>query len=132
MKRTKAGDEDAERVRLSRRGFLFGAPLAAVAVEACLPAESAESGGAPVVGPGPVPLTLRVNGKETALHVEPRRTLADVLRGELGLTGTKVGCDRGACSACSWPSRSNKSTVWELPGASSSKRSANPGSPNGV
>ena len=103
MKRTKDDDEREARSRLSRRGFLFGTPLAAVAVEACLPADSAEGGGAPVVGPGPVPVTLRINGKETAVQVEPRRTLADVLRNDLGLTGTKVGCDRGACSAC---------TVW--------------------
>jgi aerobic-type carbon monoxide dehydrogenase small subunit (CoxS/CutS family) len=103
MKRTKDSDERDDRSRLSRRGFLFGTPLAAVTVEACLPADSAEGGGAPVVGPGPVPVTLRVNGKEYAIQVEPRRTLADVLRSELGLTGTKIGCDRGACSAC---------TVW--------------------
>jgi xanthine dehydrogenase YagT iron-sulfur-binding subunit len=103
MKRTKDDDARDDRARLSRRGFLFGAPLAAVTVEACLPADSAEGGGAPVVGPGPVPVTLRVNGREHAIQVEPRRTLADVLRSEIGLTGTKIGCDRGACSAC---------TVW--------------------
>ena len=43
MKRTK-DEEREERSRLSRRGFLFGTPLAAVAVEACLPADSAEGG----------------------------------------------------------------------------------------
>jgi xanthine dehydrogenase YagT iron-sulfur-binding subunit len=103
MKRTKDGEGDAERARLSRRGFLFGAPLAAVAAEGCLPAEAPESGGAPVAGPGPVPVTLRVNGKDHPVQVEPRQTLASVLREDLGLTGTKIGCDRGACSAC---------TVW--------------------
>jgi len=104
MKRAKDGDgDDAARARLSRRGFLFGAPLVAATAEACLPAETAEGSGAPVVGPGPVPVTLRVNGKEHAVQVEPRRTLADVLRTDLGMTGTKVGCDRGACSGC---------TVW--------------------
>ena len=40
-------------------------------------------------GPGPVPIRLRVNGEEVALYVEPRRTLLDVLRAELGLTGAK-------------------------------------------
>jgi xanthine dehydrogenase YagT iron-sulfur-binding subunit len=51
----------------------------------------------------PVASTLRVNGTERALQVEPRMTLAQALRGPLGLTGTKIGCNRGACSAC---------TVW--------------------
>ena len=100
----KSKDADAEaRARLSRRGFLVGAPLAAVALDACRPAEGVGGGGAPVVGPGAVPVTLRVNGKDHAVQVEPRRTLAGVLRDDLGLTGTKIGCDRGACSAC---------TVW--------------------
>jgi aerobic-type carbon monoxide dehydrogenase small subunit (CoxS/CutS family) len=100
MKQTKDGED---RSRLSRRGFLFGTPLAAVAAEACLPADTAEGQGAPVVGPGAVAVTLKINGQEHTLQVEPRRTLADVLRNDLGMTGTKIGCDRGACSAC---------TVW--------------------
>jgi carbon-monoxide dehydrogenase small subunit len=49
----------------------------------------------------PEPLTqLTVNGHAYELHVEPYWTLADVLRDNLGLTGTKVGCDEGACGAC--------------------------------
>jgi xanthine dehydrogenase YagT iron-sulfur-binding subunit len=55
------------------------------------------------LGPGPVPVQLAINGKTMAARVEPRDTLAQVLREQLGLTGTKVGCDRGACGAC---------TVW--------------------
>ena len=51
-------------------------------------------------GPGPVPIRLRVNGEEVALYVEPRRTLLDVLRAELGLTGAKEGCGQGNCGAC--------------------------------
>jgi aerobic-type carbon monoxide dehydrogenase small subunit (CoxS/CutS family) len=106
MKRPTDGDGDDARARVSRRGFLFGTPLAAtatVAAEGCRPAEGVDSGGAPVVGPDAVPVTLRVNGKEHAILVEPRRTLADVLRNDLGMTGTKVVCDRGSCGAC---------TVW--------------------
>jgi Aerobic-type carbon monoxide dehydrogenase, small subunit CoxS/CutS homologs len=45
-------------------------------------------------------LTLSVNGAEHAVRVEPRRTLADVLREDLGLTGTHVGCEHGVCGAC--------------------------------
>ena len=44
--------------------------------------------------------TLIVNGKTYQLKVEPNKTLADILRWELHLTGTKVACDRGECGAC--------------------------------
>jgi xanthine dehydrogenase YagT iron-sulfur-binding subunit len=43
---------------------------------------------------------LRVNGRECAVEVEPRRTLLDALRVDLGLTGTKKACDMGNCGAC--------------------------------
>ncbi|WP_433786469.1 (2Fe-2S)-binding protein [Actinomycetospora sp. CA-101289] len=45
-------------------------------------------------------LTLQVNGEEHEVVVEPRRTLADVLRHDLRLTGTHVGCEHGVCGAC--------------------------------
>ena len=45
-------------------------------------------------------ITLRVNSEEHALRVPPSRTLLDVLRGELALTGTKTACNQGACGAC--------------------------------
>jgi xanthine dehydrogenase YagT iron-sulfur-binding subunit len=48
----------------------------------------------------PQPLTLRINGVEHDLMIEPRVTLLDALREVLGLTGTKKGCDRGQCGAC--------------------------------
>ena len=47
-----------------------------------------------------IPLNLKVNNKSYALKVEPRRTLLDLLREELHLTGTKKGCDHGQCGAC--------------------------------
>jgi len=56
-----------------------------------------------VSGPGPMPLTLKINGKTHKLQIEPSETLAETLRTTLGMTGTKVSCDRGTCSAC---------TVW--------------------
>ena len=48
----------------------------------------------------PLRVTLEVNGRREAGHAEPRTTLADFLRGELGLTGTHVGCEQGVCGAC--------------------------------
>ncbi len=55
---------------------------------------------APTPDSGTVEVTLRVNGKEQALKIEPRVTLLDALREYAGLTGTKKGCDRGQCGAC--------------------------------
>lgn len=45
-------------------------------------------------------LKLRVNGEDYEVYAEPWHTLADVLRDELGLTGTKQGCDTGYCGVC--------------------------------
>jgi aerobic carbon-monoxide dehydrogenase small subunit len=46
------------------------------------------------------PTRLRVNGLDYDVLTEPNRTLLDVLRDEIGLTGTKKGCDNGECGAC--------------------------------
>jgi aerobic-type carbon monoxide dehydrogenase small subunit (CoxS/CutS family) len=94
--------------KVSRRGFLKGAGLTAAGTAilesgiagAREAANVANAAGPRVVGPGRVPVTLRVNGKDVKAEVEPRTTLAETLRFDLGLTGTKVVCDRGACSAC--------------------------------
>ena len=45
-------------------------------------------------------ITLRVNGRDHELVVEARRTLADMLRHDLGYTGTHLGCEHGICGAC--------------------------------
>jgi aerobic carbon-monoxide dehydrogenase small subunit len=47
-----------------------------------------------------VNLTLDLNGRRYAVAVEPRRTLADVIRDDCGLTGTHIGCEHGVCGAC--------------------------------
>lgn len=65
--------------------------------------DAAQRPEADTVGPYAVPITLRVNGMTHTLSVTPETTLAQALREQLDLTGTKIACDRGACSAC---------TVW--------------------
>ncbi len=52
------------------------------------------------LGPGAVPVTLKVNGETLKLKLEPRVTLLDALRNYSSLTGAKEGCDRAACGAC--------------------------------
>ncbi len=45
-------------------------------------------------------LMLTVNGRDHAVHVEPRKTLVDTIREDCGLTGTHIGCEHGVCGAC--------------------------------
>ena len=90
---------------LARRGFLKGAGIGAAGASVLdgvnlLAKEVSKSKEAPTVGPDRIPVSLHINGKSHRLLIEPRTTLADALRYELGLTGTKVVCDRGSCSAC--------------------------------
>ncbi len=66
------------------------------------PLEAIRAGAEPI-GPNILPIALWVNGRPTSVRVDPATTLAEMLRDSLGLIGTKIGCDRGACSAC---------TVW--------------------
>jgi len=85
----------------SRRGFIQGVGLGGGALGTGLLEKPAEA--APVsttLGPGPVPITLNINGKPVHLTVEPRVTLLDALRNRLDLTGAKRVCDRGTCGAC--------------------------------
>jgi len=56
-----------------------------------------------LIGPARMPVTLSINGDNITVFVDPATTLVEVLREHLHLTGTKIGCVRGACSAC---------TVW--------------------
>lgn len=91
----------------SRRSFLKGAGITAAGTVIAssgvlgLGAQSLEKD--PTLGPEAVTIRMMVNGKLRTMTVEPRITLADALRVNLQLTGTKTGCNRGSCSAC---------TVW--------------------
>ena len=62
--------------------------------------EEARSVRGRALGPDALALQLRINGEVRSVRADPATTLVEVLRDDLGLTGTKIGCDRGACSAC--------------------------------
>ena len=87
---------------ISRRDFLeTGAAgiLASAGVQAIelTPTDAATT---PEVEVPRTTIRLRVNGQEREIQVEDRCTLAELLRDQLELTGTKIGCDRGECGAC--------------------------------
>lgn len=101
---------------VSRRSFIKGAGAGvagaavlggAAVVETEQEAEARETT-APPTGPGPVMVTLNINGRSRTVEIEPRTTLVNVLRGvghsplpaDQALTGAKIGCDRGSCGAC--------------------------------
>lgn len=89
---------------LSRRTFLkslgTAAATAATAQVNSVAAELEKANAEKVIGPGAVPVTLKVNGKTLNLMLEPRVTLLDALRNYSSLTGAKEGCDRATCGAC--------------------------------
>jgi xanthine dehydrogenase YagT iron-sulfur-binding subunit len=82
----------------SRRGLLAAAsgvaalPLAGVPLAAARPA--------PTRATPRIDVTLKVNGRDHRLTLDPRTTLLDALRDHLALTGSKKGCDHGQCGAC--------------------------------
>jgi xanthine dehydrogenase YagT iron-sulfur-binding subunit len=99
---------DTPKTKFSRRGFLKGAGVtAATTVIESANALARETKDVlrqdQAVGPGALQVKLFINRHEQYVTIEPRYTLAETLRDNLGLTGTKVVCDRGSCSAC---------TVW--------------------
>ncbi|MER6937973.1 (2Fe-2S)-binding protein [Nocardioides sp. NPDC127514] len=98
-------DDDAgpNRWGVSRRNFLGGSLAAAAAVTPLTSGhvEAAEAASALTVdGVAQVTVRAAVNGDPVTLRVDPRATLLDTLRERLDLKGTKKGCDRGQCGAC--------------------------------
>jgi len=94
----------------TRRKFLVttGSSVAASLVAGYVPAlansgagesDSTSTGASPSIE-GAVPITLRINGKDHKLSIDPRTTLLDFIRETIVLTGTKKGCDHGQCGAC--------------------------------
>jgi len=104
-------DSSSSESNPTRRTFLrtTGSTAAATVLAGCTPGapnSTAEQGGtlsAVADGPtieGAVPITLRINGQDHPLRVDPRTTLLDCIRETVALTGTKKGCDHGQCGAC--------------------------------
>lgn len=93
---------------ITRRSFIKGAgAVAAVGgtwrvatANAATEQKSLPAGVVESLGPEAEAFELKINGKAVPLNVEPRVTLLGALREHLGLTGTKLVCDRGACGAC--------------------------------
>ncbi|MCB1683188.1 MAG: (2Fe-2S)-binding protein [Pseudomonadales bacterium] len=87
---------------LSRRRFIKGviASSAAAASSSAWYSASAASSDAHPAGTVERLLTLNINGRRRPVDVLPQETLAHTLRYKLGLTGTKLGCNRGECGAC--------------------------------
>lgn len=84
---------------ISRRGFLSSVSVGAVAAATLKGAPAAPAQEIEAVGKT-VTINLLVNGSTRKVIVEPRWTLVYVLREVLGLTGSKIGCERGECGAC--------------------------------
>ena len=99
--------EDGEaRRRFLKQALLTGGGIAAAnlllsyRLNIFARAGMASNSSAPQTEAGTMPVTLRVNGKSYPLQLEPQVTLLDALRERIGLTGSKKGCDRGQCGAC--------------------------------
>ena len=71
----------------------------ALAKDAAADSDSTPTSAAPTIE-GAVPISLRINGKDHSLRIDPRTTLLDCIRETVVLTGTKKGCDHGQCGAC--------------------------------
>ncbi|MGF7190055.1 xanthine dehydrogenase YagT iron-sulfur-binding subunit [Robbsia andropogonis] len=105
---------DDHQPTLTRRSFMTWVSVSGVAVshlahadtmhvDAPLPSEpdiATHTQAEAPVGDNAVPVRFTLNGKDTALKLDPRTTLLDCVRESLSLTGTKKGCDHGQCGAC--------------------------------
>jgi xanthine dehydrogenase YagT iron-sulfur-binding subunit len=98
----KEDKDKKDGLEVTRRQFLvsMGTGAAAIAATGAVAAGPGEGEKAVPKPEEMVKIDLRINGRRHRLLVEPRWSLLFVLREKLGLTGTKVGCERGECGAC--------------------------------
>jgi len=96
--------EETTQQGVSRRNFIKGAIAASAAVSSANYLFRANGGAllaqSPAAGAVERLITLNINGRSRRLEVPPMETLGFTLRYKLGLTGTKIGCDRAECGAC--------------------------------
>jgi len=77
-----------------------GSTAAATFIAPSVQLEVTPASAAAAASEGAVPVTLRINGRDRQLRIDPRTTLLDCIRESVLLTGTKKGCDHGQCGAC--------------------------------
>jgi len=101
-------DQGGKKWAFSRRRFVQSLGVGAAATTVGNAAETwakekfpASAREVTLIGPGPGPVSLDINGKAVQLSIEPSTTLLDALRMHANLTGSKEVCDRGSCGACS-------------------------------
>ncbi len=96
--------EETAQQGVSRRSFIKGAIAASAAVSSSNYLFRSNGGAllaqSPAAGAVERLITLNINGRSRRLEVPPMETLSTSLRYKLGLTGTKIGCDRAECGAC--------------------------------
>ena len=95
-------EKESGKLKVTRRDFLkgLGASTVAAAVITTGGAHSEAEAAAPPKGTRDAVITTEINGRSYRVAVKTHWTLLDVLRRELGLTGTKNSCNRGSCGAC--------------------------------
>lgn len=107
-KRSEQSEKGGSSGKVTRRSFLshLGAASLAAAVTNPLGAKAEEMAAeeklieSAAKVPGAIPVTLIINKKKHSLKLDPRTTLLDCIHENLGITGTKKGCDHGQCGAC--------------------------------
>lgn len=99
-KQTGASPSEQSSIRATRRSFIKGVIASGVAVSAVGYVVYERSVRRPAAGAVERLITLNVNGVNRRVDVAPNETLAQTVRYKLGLTGTKLSCDRAECGAC--------------------------------
>jgi len=95
-----SGKDQPPHTDLTRRDFLGGTGAALVIAKSA-PLKAQDASGEPEIATVPkTAITVTVNGTEHRMEVEDRWTLNELLRDHIGLTGSKIGCNRGECGAC--------------------------------